>query len=52
MKQYWYLCARTGIIKYAGKFADFDECNEFLCTTGKSLVWIFTKKPIVEDESE
>ena len=30
MNQYWYLCGETGCIKYAGKFTDFDECDEHL----------------------
>ena len=29
MNDYWYLCADTGIIKYAGKFDDFDGVEQY-----------------------
>lgn len=49
MNQYWYLCGETGHIKYAGKFADFDACDEYLNSISAYVAWIFSSKPEVEN---
>ena len=51
MNDYWYLCGNTGVIKYAGSFIDFDECDEHLDKIGAYTVWIFTGKPKVEEHA-
>lgn len=52
MNQYWYLCGETGHIKYAGKFIDFDACDEYLNSISSYVVWIFSNKPEVENGME
>lgn len=46
---YWYLCGTTGIIKWAGKFIDYDDCDHFLGQNDIDPVWIFSGKPEVEE---
>ena len=48
MNHYWYLCGNDGVIRYAGQFVDFDECDEHLNKLGAYAVWIFTGEPKVE----
>jgi len=49
MNDYWYLCADTGIIKYAGKFDDFDGVEQYFEDNGiESSIWIFNELPKVE----
>lgn len=51
MNDYWYLCGNDGVIKYAGEFVDFDECDTHLTNTQKYAIWIFTGKPTVEPKN-
>jgi hypothetical protein len=49
MSDYWYLCANTGVIKYAGKFDDFDGVEQYFEDHGiDSSIWIFNELPKVE----
>ena len=49
MNDYWYLCANTGVIKYAGKFDDFDGVDQYFEDYGiDSSIWIFSELPKVE----
>ena len=50
MNDYWYLCGNDGVIKYAGQFMNFDECDEHLDRIRASCMWIFTGYPEVEDK--
>jgi hypothetical protein len=50
MNDYWSLCGDEGVIKYAGQFVDFDECDEHLGRIGVYSVWIFTGYPEVENK--
>jgi|LakMenEpi12Oct12_1017442.scaffolds.fasta_scaffold19104_1 hypothetical protein len=52
MNEYWYLCGNTGVIKYAGEFVDFDECDDHLTTIGAYAIWIFTGTPKIEAKHE
>jgi hypothetical protein len=50
MNDYWYLCANTGVIKYAGKFDDFDGVEQYFEDHGiDSSIWIFNSEPEVEE---
>ncbi len=50
MNDYWYLCANTGVIKYAGKFDDFDGVEQYFEDHGiDSSIWIFSSEPEVEE---
>lgn len=51
MNDYWYLCGNDGVIKYAGQFIDFDECDEHLNRIKVYAVWIFTGCPVIQDKS-
>lgn len=51
MNDYWYLCGDSGTIKYAGRFANFDECDEHLEVIAHAI-WIFTGKPEIEERYE
>lgn len=46
---YWYLDPNSCVIKYAGKFDDFDEVDTYLDEHGIDSVWIFTGRPVVEE---
>lgn len=48
MNDYWYLCGRTGIIKYAGKFEDYDDADEGIRQINIDCIWIFSECPEVE----
>ena len=50
MSDYWYLCGDTGVIKYAGKFEDFDDVTDHMdsMSGGDRSVWIFSELPKVE----
>lgn len=50
MNDYWYLCGDTGVIKYAGKFLEFDDVVDHLgaMPDGDRSVWIFSELPKVE----
>jgi len=48
MNDYWYLCGRTGVIKYAGKFEDFDDADEAIREINIDCIWIFNGEPEVE----
>ena len=50
INDYWYLCANTGVIKYAGKFDDFDGVEQYFEDHGiDSSIWIFNSEPEVEE---
>tara|TARA_R110000765_G_scaffold365302_1_gene455473 strand:- start:257 stop:466 length:210 start_codon:yes stop_codon:yes gene_type:complete len=49
MNDYWYLCGRTGIIKYAGKFEDYDDADEGIRQINIDCIWIFSECPEVEN---
>ena len=50
INDYWYLCANTGVIKYAGKFDDFDGVEQYFEDHGiDSSIWIFSSEPEVEE---
>ena len=52
MNDYWYLCANTGVIKYAGKFDDFDGVEQYFEDHGiDSSIWIFNGEPEVEESN-
>ena len=48
MNDYWFLCRDTGIIKYFGSFADYDEADAYLLAHGLDPAWIFSELPKVE----
>ena len=52
MNDYWYLCGRTGDIKYAGKFEDFDDADEAIHGPFRQAnidcIYIFSKCPKIE----
>ncbi len=50
MDDFWYLDACTDTIKYAGKFDNYDECDEALEADGVDLVWIFHGEQAVESK--
>ena len=50
MNDYWYLCFDDGVIKYAGQFWGFDECDEYIKTIPAHAVWIFTGMPKIESK--
>lgn len=50
MNDYWYLCGDTGVIKYAGQFLCFDECDEHLTRIKAYAMWIFTGRPTIEEK--
>jgi hypothetical protein len=40
MNDYWYLCANTGVIKYAGKFDDFDGVEQYFEDHGITVLTV------------
>ncbi len=48
MNDYWYLCANTGVIKYAGKFEDYDDADEGIRQINIDCIWIFSECPKIE----
>ena len=48
MDDYWYLCGRTGDVKYAGKFEDFDDADEAIRQVNIDCIWIFSECPKIE----
>lgn len=51
MKNFWFL-NDNGEIKYAGKFKNFNECDQAIEKMEQNAVWIFDKKPEVEPATE
>lgn len=49
MTHFWYLCRDTGVIKWAGKFQDYDDCDRFLEDEGIDPVWIFSDQVQIEE---
>ena len=50
MSKWWYLCGRSGIIKYAGEFESFDDAEEGIREVNLDWIWIFDGKPEIEKE--
>ena len=48
MQDYWFLDAESGLVRYAGQFVDYDECDRALDRNGEVSVWIFCGKPQIE----
>ena len=48
MNDYWFLCRNTGIIKYFGSFADYEEQIFYARCLGLDPAWIFSELPKVE----
>ena len=51
INDYWYLCGRTGVIKYAGKFEDYDDADEGIRQINIDCIWIFNGEPEVEESN-
>jgi hypothetical protein len=46
---FWFICTKTGDIKWAGKFVDYDDCDQYLADEGIDTPWIFSEEVNVEE---
>ena len=49
MSKWWYLCGRSGIIKYAGEFENYDDAEQGIREINFDWVWIFDGKPEIQE---
>lgn len=44
-REYWYLCATTGQMRFCGRFDNYSDCEQTLEEQGKEVAFIFSIDP-------